>query len=43
VGRAQRASQTPYRNADADNPLSGADDDSGDKAAQLRNTAAVVR
>src|ERR1700730_2854178 len=31
--RAQRASQTPYRIADTDNPLRGADADSGDTAA----------
>src|ERR1700731_2212077 len=42
VGRAHRASQTPYRNAAADNPLNGDDDDSGDTAAQLRSTAPVV-
>jgi hypothetical protein len=35
TGGAHRASQTSYRNADADNPLSGADDNSGDTAAQL--------
>jgi hypothetical protein len=43
VERAQRASQTPYRNGGTDNSLSGADDDSGDTVAQLRNTAAIVR
>jgi hypothetical protein len=43
VGRTQRASRTPYRNTDDDNHLSGADNDSVDMAAQLRNAAAVVR
>jgi hypothetical protein len=43
VGRPQRASEKPYRNAAADNPLSGDDDDSEDTAVQLRSTAAVVR
>jgi len=38
----QRASQTPYRTPDADNPLSDADDDSGDTAAQLRITSATA-
>jgi hypothetical protein len=42
-GAHSQASQTPYRNPDADNPLNGADDDSWDTAAQLRSTSAVVR
>jgi hypothetical protein len=43
VGRPQRASQTHYRDADADDPSRNADDDSEDTAAQLRSAAAVVR
>jgi hypothetical protein len=43
VGRAHRASQTPYRKGGIDNPSSGADDDSGDTTAQFRSTDPVVR
>jgi hypothetical protein len=42
VGRAHRASQTPYRNGGTDNPSSGDDDDSGNKVAQLRSSLTTI-